>query len=343
MRILAFLSCLALFPADIYSQTSSLAKIEKIKKSEHIVIINAGSGNSALGIGSNICFYDQDNTKVVCGEVIRTLTAYAYVGVASEKINLLSVGWKAELAPANEPIAEQPTPQPQPTPQTDVVTPIPAKPAVGNLKLLYASSLLSSVTYKSLAYSFPGVGESTWVDAGSIRTAKLGGGAELEYKFGDYNADAGFRLIIMDQADNISQSADGANQAVTSTKALSAAGYVDMIVYEAPFSDGVKFKLGSGIQTEFSAVTIDALGSDGASLITGSSNLAIASLRLAPSIQLDGDGVGFIFGATFVVPFLELDRRGALNSDAKEDFFASLQHKKAPFGIDAVAAIFWSF
>jgi hypothetical protein len=274
--------------------TPFTATIEKIRRNEKIVIVNAGT-QQGLVVGSPVCFYTGSNISITCGEVIRTLTLYSYVGVADEKISSLVVGMKAAPPTTTSPAVDSVTPPPK-EPQAVVTA-----PSNMNVKGYYLFTPLAVTTYSKLAY----VDAEEWSSVGTGRTAPVGFGLEYETTtLPWFDVAGGIKAMFQTEIRNIASDGSG----VTSTNASAFGGYADVYLWQWA-SENLKVKLGAGLDVNYSTVKVNAKKAD-VVVATGRSSLLVTSGRLVSVLDLPGDGIGFTVGGAILLPFVESARTG---------------------------------
>lgn len=307
--------------------TPFTATIEKIRRNEKIVIVNAGT-QQGLTVGSPVCFYTGSNISITCGEVIRTLTLYSYVGVADEKISSLVVGMKAAPPPAAQPAAvdsDSVTPPPK-EPQAVVTA-----PSSMNIKGYYLFTPVAVTTYSKLAY----INAGEWGSIGTGRTAPVGFGLEYETTQTPwFDMAGGIKAAFQTEIRNIASDGSG----VTSTNASAFGGYADAYLWQWA-SENLKVKLGAGLDVNYSTVKVNAKKAD-VVVATGRSNLLVTSGRLVSILDLPGEGIGFTVGGAILLPFVESARTG---SASDPEFFGALQHKKAAIGVELLVSAYYPF
>jgi len=323
---------------------ASQSFVKKVKTEDKVVVIDVGS-NNGVKIGTKVCFSSQD-AQVTCGEVIRTLGGFSYVGVSSEKIRLVKVGMRASVIEVTAPIARK---DPIPIPATEnSEQPIAvAQESHFPLKALYLFSPMTVTSHRKLIYKPSS--ETLWSSQSRAVVSPLGLGLETKASLFKLPLAFGMRFkhhITSDSYVNLSDT----DTVKTSISELSLGAYSEVLLLSKLLSIGT-LNLGAGIDGDVSSVRViaDKKTETGVTPFADArSLLGVAAIRTSASFEIPMNPIGFVAGLNLMLPLFQLFNAAAatVSSDPLPtgkglglDLKDSLDHKKNQLALELFAGI----
>ena len=315
-----------IFLSGLTAAQAFAAKVTNVNVEKKVVTIDEGTETNFVK-KSKVCFYDASNVKVGCSFIRTAKPKISFIKIKGDKLFAkITVGMQAKME------AGPPVPG---TPGITAIDPAAASTAPldkpkSYFKALMLLPLVGPVSYQNLIYETPvnRQVDSMWSADSAVKTFGLG----LEFGLGisSFQLAGGLRTrFFMPKkisSDYNDVDGDKTFEQYVDTTAIGSSFGAWLDFYWLILDFGVvDFRLGSGLDFDSSAVTVDAVQKSDAdasevTIYQGKSTLSALSLRLLPSLDFTFGPIAFTLAAAIYVP---LSQSSKFSLDTQDDPFAT--------------------